>query len=314
MKYALTLFFTYAVLFSSGCTKKSMTPETSAPAAQYNPDDFSGTRAFNELRQIVDLGLRDAGTPGAEKAARYIQKRLIEKGVEANIDEFKDYSPKGETVFRNVIGRIPGRGEGMIILGSHYDTKSGMGEGFEGANDSGSSTAALIELAEILAAGPEPGPEIIFAFFDGEECMKRYGRNDGLHGSKHLVKQLHEQGKLKDIKAMILLDMIGDKDLNVTIPRNSSPKLVSIVFSAAKEEGVRTQFSLYPFEVGDDHAPFFEKGVPAIDFIDFYYGSASGKNDYWHTADDRIEHTSAKSMETVGRIVIHLLNSLLNSE
>jgi glutaminyl-peptide cyclotransferase len=148
-------------------------------------------------------------------------------------------------------------------------------------------------------------------FFDGEECMTHYGLSDGLHGSRHLAKRLIDAGRAGDIQAMILLDMIGDRDLTVTIPRNSTPALIAAFFEASREDGAREKFSLFPLQIGDDHDPFFSAGIPAIDIIDFHYGSAPGRNDYWHTEADRIDKISAESLGVVGRIVLRVLNRLI---
>jgi glutaminyl-peptide cyclotransferase len=295
------------VLLSS-CRQKPAEP---VKAPQLDPMVFDGAKALEEARSLIDLGPRDSATPGSEAAAKHLRDRLQALGVEASIDEFKGQSPKGEVVFRNVMGILPGGGKGLLILGSHYDTKSGIGEKFQGANDSGSSSGALLELARVMALGPELPFEVMFAFFDGEECMAHYGPSDGLHGSRHLAKKLIDEGRASDIKAMILLDMMGDRDLTVTIPRNSTPALIAKVFEAAKEDGAREKFSLYPLQIGDDHDPFFSAGIPAIDIIDFYYGSAPGRNDYWHTEEDRIDKLSAESLGTVGRVVLRVVNKLV---
>ena len=270
----------FCLVLLSSCRQKPADP---VKPPQLDPAVFDGAKALEEARSLVELGPRDAATPGSEVAARHLRDRLQAFGVEASIDEFKELSPKGEVVFRNVIGRLPGRGKGLVILGSHYDTKSGIGEKFQGANDSASSSAALLELARVMAQGPKLPVEVMFVFFDGEECMAHYGPSDGLHGSRHLAKKLINEGRAGNIKAMILLDMIGDRDLTVTIPRNSTPALIATVFEAAREDGVREKFSLFPLQIGDDHDPFFSAGIPAIDMIDFLYGSAPGRNDYWHT-------------------------------
>jgi glutaminyl-peptide cyclotransferase len=292
----------------SACQQKSA---DFVPRPRLDTSVFDGARALDEARKIVALGPRDAATPGSKEAAKYLCDRLHAFGVEVSIDEFKELSPKGEVAFRNVIGRLSGRGEGLVILGSHYDTKSGIGGKFQGANDSASSSAALLELARVLAQGPILSFEVRFVFFDGEECMAHYGPSDGLHGSRHLAKKLIDDGQARDIKAMILLDMIGDRDLTVTIPRNSTPALIATVFDAAREEGVREKFSLIPLQIGDDHDPFFSAGIPAIDLIDFLYGSAPGKNDYWHTEEDRIDRISADSLGVIGRVVLRVLNRLI---
>jgi glutaminyl-peptide cyclotransferase len=293
------------VLCTAGCGKPAAEPaatETvSAAAAQ-----VSGTSALEEVRRFVELGPKEPGTPEAEKAALYLLGRLKEIGIEAEIQAFREASPKGEIMFRNVLGRIPGGGGGIVLLGSHYDTKVGI-EGFEGANDSGSSTGLLLELARTLKQNAPLGVEIRFAFFDGEEAQVEYGPEDGFHGSKHLARAMAAAGSLTNIAAMILLDMVGDRDLTVTIPRNSTPWLTALAFEAARAEGTRKNFQLAPYTISDDHEAFFQRGVPAIDLIDFQYGHAPGKHDYWHTAQDTLDKVSAESLETVGRVAARMV-------
>ena len=295
------------LLLLSSCRQNPAAP---AKAPQLDPAAFDGSKALQEATSLIDLGPRDAATPGAEAAAKHLRARLEAAGVEASIDEFKAQSPKGEVAFRNVMGVLPGAGKGLVILASHYDTKSGIGEKFQGANDSASSSAALLELARVMAKGPQLPFEVMFVFFDGEECMAHYGVSDGLHGSRYLAKKMIDEGRAADIKAMILLDMIGDRDLTVTLPRNSTPALISMVFDAAREDGSRGKFALSNLQIGDDHDPFFSVGIPAIDIIDFNYGSAPGRNDYWHTDADTIDKISAESLGTVGRVVLRVVNKL----
>jgi glutaminyl-peptide cyclotransferase len=274
---------------------------------------FDGEAAWREAQRLVELGPRESGSPGAERAAHHLLQRLREAGVEAEIDAFEDDSPRGRIVFRNVEGRLPGRGEGLLVLGSHYDTKSGLGPDFQGANDSASSSGALIELGRILRQLDQEGrlrTEVRLVFFDGEECMVDYGPRDGLHGSRHYAEQLVRAGRRRDVKAVIILDMIGDEDLTITIPRNSTPSLIAQVFEAARAEGVRDKFSLHTHALGDDHLPFLDRGMPAIDLIDFEFGSAPGLNDYWHTAEDRLERISAQSLEIVGRVTLRVIEKL----
>ena len=286
---------------SAGCGgAPSVVPPAAYSAAVPARFEVSGAAALEEVGKFVELGPRDAGTPGAKRAAEYLLARLKEIGLEAEIQEFREASPTGETTFRNVLGRIPGTSGNMILFGSHYDTKAGIA-GFAGANDSGSSTGLLLELARAMQSTAPHAMEIRFAFFDGEEALVEYGPNDGFHGSKHLAKTMEADGSLKDVAAMILLDMVGDRDLTVTIPRNSTPWLTSLAFEAARAEGARTHYQLYPYMVGDDHDAFFRRGVPAIDLIDFHFGGGPGKNDYWHTAEDALDKVSAESLGIVGR-------------
>ena len=273
----------------------------------------SGAAALEEVRRFVELGPKEPGTEGAARAAAHLVARLQTAGVEAQIQEFQDASPAGVLTFRNVLGRIPGKGNQCILLGAHTDTKTGI-EGFVGANDSGSGTGLLIELARVLGQNGPHALEIRFAFFDGEECRVEYGPEDGFHGSRYLAKTMAEDGSLSNVVAMILLDMVGDRDLTVTIPRNGTPELMALAFEAARAEGVRKHFGLYPGMVSDDHTAFLERGVPAVDLIDFHFGSAPGKNDYWHTAEDSMDKVSAESLEKVGRVVERMVEALVERE
>jgi glutaminyl-peptide cyclotransferase len=288
-----------------GCAK-----QPSAPAARLDPARFQGERAFEEARLIVDLGPREAGTPGAARAADHLRERLRAVGVSARLEVFTNASPQGPIVFRNVIGEIPGTGSGLLLVGSHYDTKAGI-PGFLGANDSGSSCGALMELARVAAEGPRVAPTLRFVFFDGEECMVTYAPNDGLQGSRYHAGQLLKEGRAAEVRAFILLDMIGDKDLTVTLPRNSSPELLNAVLRAAHAENARQKFSLHPFEIGDDHVPFLEAGIPSVDLIDFAFGSAPGLNDYWHTPADTMDKISAESLGIVGRVTLRVMNDVI---
>ncbi len=287
---------------------------TPAPApAQIDPAAFNGAAAFEELRLFLAVGPRDSGTPGAQKAAEYLRDRLQALGVRAEINSFADMTPRGRATFHNVIGKIPGAGRGLIILSGHYDTKSGIA-GFAGANDGGSSTGLLLALAELLARGPALRPEIWIVFFDGEEAVKSYGPNDGLHGSTRLAAQILQAGRAGDVRALINLDMIGDRDLTITIPRNGHPNLIKAFFDAARAEGVRDKFSLHQFEIGDDHDPFIEAGIPAVDIIDFEYGSAPGRNDFWHTPEDTLDKLAPESLQIVGRVTLRVVNQLAAAE
>ncbi len=271
---------------------------------------FDGQRAFAEVEALVKFSPRDAGTSNGWKAAKHIFQRLETFGIDAEMDTFIDMTPDGEKTMINVIGMIPGKKKEWIILGSHFDTMPGI-ENFQGANDGGSSTGILLELARMLGESKTvPNIGIIFAFFDGEEGIAGYVPGDGLHGSRHMVAQLVETGDHKKIKAMILLDMVGDKDLHFTIPYNSARELTQEVMDAAHATGHRDRFSLSRSIITDDHVPFLSVGIPAIDLIDFKFGSEPGLNDYWHTPDDHLGNLSSESLGITGDIVLQLLKQL----
>jgi len=271
---------------------------------------FDGQRAFQEVQALLARGPRIAGTPGALRAAEHLRNRLETHGVSAELDSFTEQTPLGNLTFHNVLGRLPGKTKRLIVLCSHFDTKSGISGDFQGANDSGSSSGVLLELVRVLSERAPLETEFLIAFFDGEECCVKYGPRDGLHGSRRLAEQIAAAGGVRAVEAVILLDMVGDRDLNITVPRNSSRVLVKELFSAARELGVRPQLGLYGSELLDDHVPFLMLGMPAIDVIDFEYGSATGLNDYWHTTNDTLDKLSAESMQTVGDVVLQMIENL----
>ncbi|MEI7880825.1 MAG: M28 family metallopeptidase [bacterium] len=294
-------------LMLNGCGQHESSP--SVVQTDYRVSDFKGSNAFSEVERFLKSGSGIAGSPAALEAADYLERRLQEMGISATTDTFEEPTPEGSKTFRNVIGIIPGKQDRMIILGAHYDLKSGI-DSFVGANDSGSGVGLLLAMAPVLKAASAGGAEVRLVFLDGEECRVNYGSNDGLHGSRHLAAKLVAEVRAKKVQAFILVDMIGDKDLNVTIPRNSDPSLMSAVFRAATEAGTRSSFSLCDYSILDDHQPFIERGIPAIDLIDFQYGSAPRLNDYWHTSQDTLDKLSASSLEIVGQVVLRVLNDL----
>ncbi len=285
-------------------------PAGKAVTAPLDSTRFDGDRALYEVQGLVHLGARDAGTPGGARAAHYLRDRLQQLGLDAELDTFTNRTPVGNRTFHNVIGRLPGTRPGLIILGSHFDTKAGIAPDFQGANDSGSSSGVLLELARLLAGSASPGPEIQLAFFDGEEALQHYSEIDGLHGSRHHARRVTAEGRAREVLGVIVLDMIGNRDLTVNIPRNVTRELAIALLRAADAEGQRDTFTLYPFEVGDDHEPFLRLGMPALDVIDFSFGSAPGRNDYWHTRQDTLDKLSAESLGLIGRVTVRLINDL----
>lgn len=295
------------LLMLAGCGPQMVT----APLIKvnYRVSALTGTAALTEVDHFLKSGSGVAGSPAAGKAADYLVRRLSEMGVSASIDPFEEATPDGIKSFRNVIGVIPGSTNRIVILGAHYDLKSGI-DSFVGANDSGSGVGLLLAMAPVLKAASAAGNEVWLVFLDGEECRVNYGPNDGLHGSRHLAGKLVADGHASRVQAFILVDMIGDKSLNVTLPRNSDPALMAAVFKAAAEAGTRAVFTLSDYTILDDHQPFLDKGIPAIDLIDFQYGSSPQLNDYWHTANDTLDKLSANSLEVVGQVVLRVLNDL----
>ena len=268
---------------------------------------FDEDRAWQNVSKLVESGPRPSGSPEAEKAASWIEGELKGFGLRVIRDEFTvSNTPRGKVTFRNIIGTAgawPIEKE-TIVLASHYDTKWLPQMRFVGANDGGSSAGCLLEIARVLSEVRLRN--VVFVFFDGEEAMEQYTESDGLYGSRHLASVMGAGDLVSRIRAFILLDMIGDKDLNVMIPAGDA-ELTRRVFSAAEKLGTRGYFSLGDAPILDDHAPFQRAGAPCIDLIDFNYGAG---NKYWHTDRDTLEEISPKSLGIVGKTVLKLLEDL----
>lgn len=304
MKMLISLLLSATLL--AGCG------EQAAPSAASSRLTFTAAQATNALAHVsafvAECTPRDAGTPEAERAAAWLHSRLCAKGVGASIDRFAEPTPRGTQTFANVLATIQGTGDEWILLLSHFDTMNGIGKGFQGANDGGSSTGLLLELATAGLPRNALKHNILCAFLDGEECLYGYSDRDGFHGSKHLAKAMKREGR--KIKAVILMDMVGDRDLKITIPRNSTPDLRVLALEAAEATGNRDKIGLFDGFIYDDHSAFFDLGFPAVDLIDFSYGSRPGENDFWHTPKDTLDKLSADSLLVTGQIVLEMLNRL----
>ncbi len=291
-----------AGLLLAGCKPK--------PQTHIDWQSFSGKRAYEHVERLVAYGPRPSASPALIRTATYLATQMQEHGLDTEEQVFVAPTPRGPMQFRNVIGKTRARGarnERVIIVGSHYDTKFFSNIQFVGANDGGSSTAVLLEMARVASNVPN----LWFVFFDGEECLKEYGENDGLWGSTYFVEDLKSRKMLDRIQAMILLDMVGDRDLTITMPSNCDRDLVQRVFDAAKRTGYRQYFSFSQTPILDDHYPFRNARIPAVNIIDFHYGSAPGLNDYWHTEKDTLDKISPRSLEIVGQTTLALLDSLI---
>ena len=270
---------------------------------------FNSDRAFAHVQKQVVLGERPSGSVELAKAADQIEAELKGCGLKVHCSEFEvSGTVRGAVRFRNVIATTaswPPR-EGAVLLASHYDTKWLPGERFVGANDAGSSTGCLLEIARVLSTVRSSHRDFVFVFFDGEEAFGEYTEKDGLYGSRRLASEMKVNGSLRRLRAMILLDMIGDEDLKVTIP-TGNPALVKAVFDASEALGWRDHFSLGDVPMLDDHHPFEAEGVPCADLIDFNYGP---QNSYWHTRQDTLDKISPQSLEIVGKTVLKMLEDM----
>jgi Zn-dependent M28 family amino/carboxypeptidase len=262
-------------------------------------EEFSGEKALAHVQQLVDLGPHPAGSDAIEKARDYIEAQLRHSGWQVTRQAFTDDTPRGKTHFVNLIARFGGDANPSLLLCSHYDTKLFDTIRFVGANDGGSSTGLLLELARVLGQHPGEARKVELAFFDGEEAYENFSDTDGLYGSRYFAKQLQGEGA-KRFRGGILFDMVGDRSLGITLPPNSPSAVAHDLFAAAEALKLRKYFSYLDRDLIDDHAPLNAIGVPTIDIIDFDYP-------WWHTADDTMDKISAESLQIVGSVALYYL-------
>jgi Zn-dependent M28 family amino/carboxypeptidase len=222
------------------------------------------------------------------------------------VDEFTASTPAGAFPMRNYIARYPGTKDSVIVIATHYDTLYSRKD-FVGANDGGSGSGLLLELANQLRGGKHEGPSVWLVWLDGEEAVKHWAATDSVYGSRHLAEKWQKDGTAKKIKAFLLLDMVGDADLNIDRDSNSTPALLGVVERAAAALGYQSHFFGREIGVEDDHRPFAAVGVPVADLIDLDYGYG---NAFWHTKEDTLDKLSPRSLEIVGNVVLESVRML----
>ena len=289
-------------------------PLAAAPAHQKKtatqPTGFEGlmhvnaSRAMHYVREIVAMGRRAPGSFGQKKQQTYLRAKLKDDHLEEDV--FTASTPAGKLELHNFVAKFPGSTEDIVVIGSHYDTIYPM-KNYVGANDGGSSTALLLEIANQLRGIKRSGPAVWLVWFDGEEAFKKWSDTDSVYGSRHLAAKWKQDGTTKRIKAFILADMIGDTDLNVDRDTNSTPWLSELVLKAATTLGHQSYFYQRSLSVGDDHTPFAEIGVPVVDLIDFDYGY---NNVFWHTPQDTVDKLSPHSLQIVGDVILETVRLL----
>jgi Zn-dependent M28 family amino/carboxypeptidase len=252
------------------------------------------------VERLVAIGPRVAGSPGGTRAREYIVSALKRAGVDVRVEAFEADTPHGRLRMANVIGVIPGRRRDVILIGGHYDTKLFGDRRFVGANDGGSSTALLLELGRQLARAPRDFTYWV-VFFDGEEARESWTATDSLYGSRRLAADLARAGRLP--RAVIVVDMIGDRDLAIRREVFSTEALVDLIWAAAAQAGRQRHFLATSMPVEDDHAPFLRAGVPAALLIDFDFPP-------WHTSDDTLDKVSPQSLQIVGDVLLEALPSI----
>jgi hypothetical protein len=286
-------------------TKASMTlpnlAEATAPPDDKGPlPSADGARTLQYVKDIVAFGPRPIGSDAHKKVEDYIYAHL--KGDLVEDDYFMADTPAGKLPVRNIIAKFPGTRDGVIVIAGHYDTNYPLkDQGYVGANDGGSSAAVLLEIANQLHGKKRAGYNVWLVWTDGEEAVKQWEGDDNTYGARHLAEKWEKDGTLKQIKAFLLADMVGDADLNIDRDANSAPWLEDYVFKAAQQMGYQSHFFARTVGMVDDHQPFMQRGVPCADVIDFDYGY---NNVFWHTPQDTVDKLSAKSLQIVGDVVL----------
>ena len=289
---------------------------TVPPAPPEAPPDkaplphIDAKRAFQYTREVTAFGPRYMGSENHKKLERYIIGHL--QGDQVEDDAFTADTVEGKFPVRNIIAKFPGTKDGIIVIMGHYDTNYPLRNiGYVGANDGGSSTAILLEYANQLRGGGagkrRDGYSVWLVWTDGEEAVKTWSDTDSLYGTRHLAEKWEKDGTLKKIKALMVMDMIGDADLNIDRDTNSTPWLLDLIYAAAERIGYQSHFYSREGPIEDDHIPFVKRGVPSADVIDLDYGY---NNVFHHTAQDTMDKLSPKSLEIVGDTILGTIHML----
>jgi glutaminyl-peptide cyclotransferase len=273
-------------------------------AAAAPPPKFDSGRAWEHLRQFVAIGPRPSGSPAIEQTRKYIKDQLAAAGLTAIEQGWDEQTPIDKVKMINLVATIPGAHRDRIVIAGHYDTKLYREFRFVGASDGGSSAAFLLEIARVLKTRKNP-LTVDIVFLDGEEArMPEWHGTDNTYGSRHYIDLAKKDGSLSTLRAMLLVDMIGDRDLDIRRETSSTPWLTDLIWSAAKRQGLDNFFVPESARIEDDHLPFLAAGVPSVDIIDLENYQVRGK---WHTAQDTLEACSARSLQVVGDTLLAAL-------
>ncbi len=264
---------------------------------------FSGQSALEFAKKATAFGPRPPGSEANRRLAAFIAAQARASGAQVIEDAFVAKTPKGDIAMKNIIAKFPGKSGKAIAITGHFDTKLFPGRKFVGANDGGSSTGLLLELARVMAHQPRVD-DLFLVWFDGEEAIREeWEGEDNLYGSRHLADRWRKDGTNARLKALINVDMIGDKHLNIKREMQSNRNLREIVWEIAAKLGYQAYFVDESLSEDDDHMPFVRLGVPALDIIDVDYPP-------WHKDEDTIDKISAQSLDIVGTVVVEVIHRL----
>jgi glutaminyl-peptide cyclotransferase len=285
-------------------------PPAVAPGDEAPPADktggFDGKRAYDQVAKQLSFGPRPAGSPALAQLQNYLESELKSFGCTVDTDSFSADTPAGRIPMKNIVAKIPGEKPGIILLGTHYDTK--RIDNFVGADDAGSSTGIMLEIARNLC-GKKPSKYAVWiAFFDGEEAVNLEWKDpDNRYGSRQMAAQMAATGDIKEIRIFILADLVGGKNLHLSKEGNSTKSFAAEIWKTGQGLGYGDVFETQ--EVGaisDDHLSFISRGVPTVDIIDLDFSDVP----YWHTPQDTLDKISPKSLAIVGHTILESVNEL----
>ena len=296
---------------SSGAAKQPPFMSTAASTPPQTADDapapektggFDGKRAFAHVAKQVSFGPHPSGSPAIAKVQDYLLAELKGYGCAVETDSFGADTPVGRLSMKNILVKIPGEKPGVILLGTHYDTL--LMDNFVGADDAGSSTAVMLELARLLCA--QKGKYAVWiAFFDGEEAMKHWSDTDSRYGSRQMAARLSSSGDIKKIRAFLLADIVGGRKARFLRETSSTPALVDLIWNTAAKLGYAAIFINESAGAQDDHDSFLKRGVPSVDVIGDFTN-----NGYWHTPQDSLDKISAKTLAIVAHVFLESVKQL----
>jgi glutaminyl-peptide cyclotransferase len=291
------------------------TADVAPPASQTG--GFDGAKAYDQVAKLVAFGPRPPASDAIHRTQGYIIEQLKSFGCVVDEDDFNAQTPIGAMAMKNIIAKVPGTGPGIILLLTHYDTL--RLDNFVGADDAGSSTGLMLEMARNLCAGQKQPNSVWIAFLDGEEAQvvdsgqsdprlrAQWTATDSVYGSRELAARMAVSGDLKKIKGVILADMIGQKNLVLPREADSTRWLTDLVWRTANRLGYKDVFISREEAVSDDHDPFLHRGVPSVDIIEY---SGYVNLGYWHTPEDTLDKISPRSLAIVGHVILESVSEL----
>jgi glutaminyl-peptide cyclotransferase len=284
-------------------------PPTDVAPAAAQTGGFDGAKAYDQVAKLVAFGPHPSGSDAIHGVQTYIRSQLQSFGCAVEEDQFNADTEMGTLGMDNIVAKIPGTGQGIILLLTHYDTK--RVPDFMGAEDAGSSTGLMLEMARILCGRPKQTNAVWIAFLDGEETQKQFDwkESDSVYGSRELAARLALSGDAKRVRAAILADMIAQYNLRIMRESDSTKWLTDLIWHTAASLGYQDIFVTNQTQVDDDHQPFLKRGIPAVDIIDLDGYINLG---YWHTAQDTLDKISPRNLAIVGHVILESVNAVQN--